>query len=133
MTITDLIQAISMVVLVIITGIYAWGTYVISKATKEQAEASVKMAEEMKEQRLSEAQPYLLLRLKDRLVQWDGISPDYTFTITIINAGKGPAIDLYTALWNKGEKRYVPHSQNYLIHGEEWQAEVSRYTQLTGK
>ena len=38
--------------LVIITGIYVWRTHVISKALRGQAGASVKMAEEMKEQRI---------------------------------------------------------------------------------
>ena len=47
MTVTDWIQAISMVILVIITGIYVWRTHVISKASEKQARASVKMAEGM--------------------------------------------------------------------------------------
>ena len=138
MTVSDLTQIILMGLLVAITGIYAWRTFAISNATKKQADASVKMAEEMKEQRLSEAQPYLLLRLTDRVVQWND-RPDLrehfprTFPITILNGGKGPAIDLYTALWNKGERRYVYERKGYLIPGEEWQAEISRFTILTGE
>ena len=138
MTITDWIQAISMLVLVAITSIYAWRTHVISKATREQADTSMEIAKEMREQRLSEARPYLLLRLTDRVVQW-GDRPDLrehrplTFPITILNGGKGPAIDLYTALWNKGERRYVYERKGYLIPGEEWQAEISRFTTLTGE
>ncbi len=50
MTITDWIQAISMVILVVVTGIYAWRTHVLSKATEKQAEASVKMAKHMRKQ-----------------------------------------------------------------------------------
>ena len=45
MTITDWIQAISMLILVVVTGIYAWRTHIMSKATKQQADASVRMAE----------------------------------------------------------------------------------------
>ena len=59
MTITDWIQAISMVVLVVVTGIYAWRTHVISKATKAQADASVKMAEEMRAQRHDTVRPVI--------------------------------------------------------------------------
>jgi hypothetical protein len=47
MTVTDWIQAISTLILVAITGIYAWRTHVISEATKQQADASMKMAEAM--------------------------------------------------------------------------------------
>jgi len=103
-----------------------------------QAYASVEMAKEMREQRLSEARPYLLLRLKDRVVQWNN-SPDLrehrplTFPITILNGGKGPAIDLYTALWKKGESRHVYEHKGYLIPGEEWQAEISRTITLEGQ
>jgi hypothetical protein len=59
MTLTYWIQAIATVVLVIITGIYVWRTYVISKATKKQADASVKMAEEMQEQRYDALRPVI--------------------------------------------------------------------------
>jgi hypothetical protein len=45
MTITDWIQAVSMVLLAVVTGIYAWRTHVMSKAAREQANASVKMAD----------------------------------------------------------------------------------------
>ena len=61
MTITDWVQAISMVVLVVVTGIYAWRTFAISKATEKQANASVKMAEEMREQRLAIYKPHITL------------------------------------------------------------------------
>jgi len=76
--------------------------------------------------------------LTDRVVQW-GDRPDLrehrplSFPITILNGGKGPAIDLYTALWNRGESRYVYDRKGYLIPGEEWQAEISRSTPLTGE
>lgn len=61
MTPTDWIQAISMVVLVIVTIFYARRTHVISKATREQAAANVKMAEEMREQRLAMYKPHIVL------------------------------------------------------------------------
>ena len=51
MTNSEIIQIILTGALVIITGIYVWRTFAISKAAEKQAEASVKMAEEMREQR----------------------------------------------------------------------------------
>jgi len=131
MTITDWIQAIAMVVLVGATIFYAYQ----AKKSRDNAEASVN---EMKEQRLSEARPYLLLRLPERIVQWNN-SPDLrehrplSFQITIHNAGKGPAINLYAALWNRGESRHVHDSKGYLVPNEEWQAEINRSTATTGE
>ena len=37
MTVSDLIQIILMGLLVVVTGIYAWRTFAISKATEKQA------------------------------------------------------------------------------------------------
>ena len=64
MTTTDWIQAIATGVLVVITAIYAWRTFAISRSTEKQADASVKMAEEMKEQMIHMAQPRLTPDLK---------------------------------------------------------------------
>lgn len=103
MTITDWIQAISMVILVAVTVIYAWRTHVISKATKQQADASVKMAEEMREQRkpiiVQEVVPpqYLGLSVareeRDNSVTCDGFK--------IHNLGNSPAIELEVILLNQ--------------------------------
>jgi hypothetical protein len=132
MTTTDWIQAIAMVVLVAITGIYVWRTYVISNATRKQAETSVKMAEEMRAQRLSEARPYLLLRLKleggDALL-WEGhesSKPRGELEVTIINAGKGPAINLDAALWHRENTYFIADRKGFLAPSEEWQANISR-------
>ncbi|MFH0769418.1 MAG: hypothetical protein V1932_07650 [Chloroflexota bacterium] len=121
MTITDWIQAISMLILVTVTGIYAWRTHVISKATEKQADASVKMAEEMREQRLSEARPYILLRLVDEFVQLGGDK----LNVTIENVGKGPAKNLNVAFWNLDYDPIVT-TKGYLGPNEDWEVEVSR-------
>ncbi len=55
---SQLIQIIITFVLVLVTVAYVKRTAEIAGATREQADASVKMAEEMREQRLSEARPY---------------------------------------------------------------------------
>ena len=129
MTVSDLIQIILMGLLIAITGIYVWRTHVISKATKEQAGASVKMAEKMEEQLLSEARPYLLIRLAHEIVQWDntedGKQRPTEFPVTIRNEGKGPAIEVEASLWHP--QKVHPHdSKGYLAPGEEWQTTVSR-------
>lgn len=101
--------------------------------TAAYAYSTEKMAEEMKEQHLSEARPYLLLRLNGEAVQWDkdeqGKLPSREFTITIRNVGKGPAINLWAALWSPDET-YFGDSKGYLALGEEWQTNISRT--LTG-
>jgi len=49
MTITDWIQAIAMVVLVGVTIFYAWQAKKASNSAKASADASVKMAEEVRD------------------------------------------------------------------------------------
>jgi hypothetical protein len=101
--------------LVAVTGFYAWRTHA--------------MSEEMREQRLSEARPYLLLRLEGEAVQWDKDEkekpPDRNFPVTIRNVGKGPATNLWAALWSP-KKTYFGDSKGYLAPGEEWQVTISR-------
>ena len=108
--------------LVLITCIYAMRTVDIAKANRE-------MAEEIREQRLSEARPYLLMRLDGEAVQWDkdeqGKPPSREFTITIRNVGKGPAINLWAALWGP-KTTYFGDNKGYLAPSEEWQTTISR-------
>ena len=115
--------------LIAVTTWYAYGTMKIAKATKEQAKASVEMAEEMREQRLSEARPYLLIKLADELLQWDDIEQDrrpHKFEVTIRNVGRGPAINLWAALWHSKNTYFAGDSKSYLVAGEEWQTNISR-------
>ena len=128
MTVSELLQIILMVVLVVITGIYAWRTHVISKATKQQADASVKMADEMKEQILSEARPYLLLRLTDEYLQWkDGTGGKSVeeFSVTVFNGGKGPARNLEASLWSH-EDIFLTDTKGYLATNQEWTATIPK-------
>ena len=121
----EFLQILLMFGLVTVTIVYAW-------SASRQASASVKMAEEMEEQRLSEAQPYLLLRLnleKDELLQWEDYKSERRpteFPVTIHNAGKGPAINLWAALWHRGKTHFFGDSKGYLAPNEEWQATISR-------
>jgi len=92
MTPTDWIQAISMLILVVVTGFYVWRTHVISKATKEQAGASVKMAEEMRNAR----SPSITM-------QWGSADPNSRKnSANLQNEGFGPALNLKCYLTHKG-------------------------------
>lgn len=97
-----------------------------------QADASVKMAKEMKEQRLSEAQPHLLLRLEGDAVQWDEIGdkkPSSEFSVIIRNEGKGTATNLRASLWNP-TKNYFYTTKGYLAPGEEWRTLINRTSNI---
>lgn len=115
-------QILLMLVLVCITGFYAWQ----AKKASDNAEASVK---EMKEQRLSEAQPYLLLRLADDAIQWNetepGKRPPTQFSVIVRNEGKGPATNVRAAMWHP-ERIYFVDTKGYLIPSEKWEATISR-------
>lgn len=120
MTITDWIQAISMVVLVGVTAIYAWRTHVISKDTEKQAVASMKMAEEMREQRHKDSLPLLIPTIP---AIWDtrGLAPNevpYGLQVGIgirvvwCNVGKGVAINSQFSFWaiptSPGKANFFP-------------------------
>ena len=91
MTDSDLIQIILMGLLVVVTGIYAWRTFAISNATKKQADASVKMAEEMRN-----------ARSPSITIQWGSADPNSREISAILaNEGFGPALNLKCYLTNK--------------------------------
>jgi predicted histidine transporter YuiF (NhaC family) len=60
MTTTDWVQAIAMVVLVVVTIFYAYQAKKARDSAEASAQASVKMAEETREQRYSESLPLLV-------------------------------------------------------------------------
>jgi hypothetical protein len=116
------VQIILTIGLLTVTAVYA-------ASTEKQAKANIKMAEEMREQRLGEDRPYLLIRLEGDVIQWDktneGKSRPSEFSVTIRNVGKGPAINLWAALW-RPMKVYFGDSKGYLASGEEWNTTISR-------
>lgn len=109
MTIGELIQVILMGLLVVITGIYAWRTFSISRATEKQAEAGVKMADEMAKKRYLDCQPVLIPKIPTRVGQipeedvlymilasgLGGMVQQTPVGVTIrwLNAGKGVALN----------------------------------------
>ncbi|MFC1986952.1 hypothetical protein ACFLVH_00145 [Chloroflexota bacterium] len=107
MTDSDIIQIVLMGLLVIVTGIYAWRTHVMSKATSKQADASVKMAEEMREQR----RPIVVqeaIEPKGAAISF-GDAEDIEITpsdyFQIHNIGNVPAIELEIILLKSKEKK----------------------------
>ena len=102
MTISDLIQIILINLLVIVTGVYASRTHVMSKAAREQADTSVKMAEEMKKQRYDALHPIIDFRFRDSESRSGGTLGIGTRKEVpselhgqLCNIGVGPTIDLY--------------------------------------
>ncbi len=84
MTTTDWIQAISTLVLVVITAFYAWRTHAMSKAAKDQADANVKMAEEMRN-----------AKSPSIMIKWVAAdSNSKKISVTLENEGFGPALNL---------------------------------------
>jgi hypothetical protein len=125
MTTTDWIQAISTVVLVLVTIFYAWRTHILSKATQKQAEASLKIAE-------STARPSILLRLNLKNDEWDRhkkrLLPEF-IGISMINAGSGPAINIEVMLWSK--KYHYPYStKGYLAQNEQCNIDIDAEMEL---
>ena len=134
MTITDCIQIVLMVILVVTTGIYAWRTFAISKATEKQAHASVEMAEEMKEQRYSESLPLLVpdvikrdvvaRKLKPNEVDYETLQTGVGIEVMWHNLGKGVAINSRFSFWtvpldsHPGKVLYFPpRESNFLEIG----------------
>jgi len=84
MTPSDVIQIVLMGLLVVVTGIYAWRTFAISNAAKEQADSSVKMAE------ASQA----ALRPIINIHHANLASNDKQILVLYKNLGPGPALKL---------------------------------------
>ncbi len=116
MTVTDWIQAVSMVILVVVTGIYAWRTHVISKANKKQADASVEMAEEMREQRVMASRPVIIQKAVPETM--NNVTLDYFSHFEVYNAGNGPAVELEISLLNKEKSQISAHRETFLRAGE---------------
>ena len=106
MTTSELIPVILTGVLVLITGFYAWRTFVISRSAGRQADASTKMAQEMREQRYSECLPLLvpeniplIERAKSPEDAYSGLQTAGGVDVDWINAGRGVAINLQFSFW----------------------------------
>ncbi len=111
MTVTDWIQAISMLILVVVTGIYAWRTFTISKSTEKQAK-------EMKEQRVTASRPVVVQKAVHEKDIYEGSTKDYFSHFEAYNAGNGPAIEVEISLLNK-EKTPIHYQRETFIRAGE--------------
>jgi hypothetical protein len=83
----DHAQIILLLGLVAVTGVYAM-------STARHADASVKMAEEVREQRITASRPLIVQKaLYDKAI-WEGSTRDYFSHFEISNVGRSPAIEL---------------------------------------
>ena len=92
------VQAIAVVVLVLVTAVYAILTWRIAGAARRQADASVEMARQMREQRLFTSRPIVLLfplaeeRGQEGIrLALEGPLPDST-PVRLTNVGPGIAV-----------------------------------------
>jgi hypothetical protein len=108
MTATGWVQAIAMVLLVGVTVFYAWQAKKASDSAKASAQASMKMAEETKEQRYSECLPLLAPAILQTL-NTQGLAPNEVHYVCLqsgmginvmwCNVGKGVAINSRFSFW----------------------------------
>ena len=115
---SDSIQIFLMGLLVVITAIYALLTHVISKATREQADASVKMAKEMKEQRVTASRPVVVQKAVHEKDIYEGSTKDYFSHFEAYNKGNGPAIEVEISLLDNDKNLIESHRKSFLGAGE---------------
>ncbi len=77
--------------LVVVTMLYAY-------SSMETADASVKMAEEMREQRVMASRPVIIQKSVHEKDIWEGSTKDYFSHFEISNVGNGPAIEVESSL-----------------------------------
>lgn len=102
-------------------------------ATVVYALLTFTQAREMREQRLSEARPYLLMRLEDlvklegdfdKLINAEEYEIPSNFKIRIRNEGTGPAINIIAAFW-RSDNAFPFQPKGYLAPQEEWSTTIS--------
>jgi len=115
----DWAQIVLLFGLVVVTGVYAL-------STARQADASVKIAEETREQRIMSARPVIIQKAihedekKIRAIE-DSLNPNYFSHFEIYNAGNGPAIELEISLRDRLDREGTGlHSQRktFLLAGK---------------
>jgi hypothetical protein len=108
---TGFAQIILAIGLVLATALYA------ISATK-QADASMKMAEEMREQRITASRPFIIQRAEQKKAAERTITTDYFSHFEVYNAGNGPAIEVEISLINEEKSLIYSERQSYLRAGE---------------
>lgn len=111
LTLAEGLQILIMYTLVLVTAQYA-------KSAAEQAGASRKMAEEMREQRLTTSRPIIIQKAIHEKEVWEGSTSDYFSHFEVYNAGNGPAIELEISLLNKERDLLEARRETFLRAGE---------------
>jgi len=107
----DWAQIVLLFGLVLVTGVYALSAY-------RQADASVKMAEEMREQRVKTSQPLLIQKSVHEKDIWEGSTKDYFSHFEISNAGDIPAIEVESSLMDNEGNRSHSIRQTFLRNND---------------
>jgi len=102
--------------LIVVTMFYAYYSMETADAAREQAEASVKMAEEMREQRIMTSRPVIIQKAVPlQFIDEDTGTSD---NFQIYNAGNGPAIELEILLLDKDKKLLAGQRETFLQAGD---------------
>lgn len=107
----DWAQIVLLFSLVVVTGVYAL-------STARQADASVKMAEEMREQRIMTSQPRLIQKSVHEKDIWEGSTKDYFSHFEISNVGNIPAIEVESSLMDSEGNRSHSIRQTFLTNND---------------
>ena len=153
------IQLIITFVLVLVTVAYVMRTTEIAKATRQQADASVKMAKEMKQQRYDAVRPIVDIVIKEQsITAQESISQGYgdkpkDLPCQLRNVGVGPAIRVYSFIkdiddpdgnprrWDfgilpsaarEGEMEYTQEMRLLLMQKDNQRALVAHYEDVYG-
>jgi len=121
------VQAVATIVLVCITIFYAI-------STKRQADANVKMAEEMKEQTLVASRPYIIQKavFEKENVSYDNLKKELIISsppfkhFEIYNAGNGPAIELEVSILDREKRLEASNRITYLSSKERAEIQLNQ-------
>lgn len=111
LSLADGIEILILYGLVLVTAEYA-------KSAAEQAGASRKMAEEVREQRLMASRPIIIQKAVHEKEVWESSTSDYLSHFEIYNAGNGPAMELEISLLNKERDLLGAMRETFLRAGE---------------
>lgn len=103
----------------------------------EQAEASKRMTEEMKEQRLAALQPIIIQKAEYKagdLHSGDEELPSNYFSHFVVwNAGNGPAIEVQISLFDGQESHLVSYRETFMRPGEQREFPFNLVSRPEGK
>ena len=109
------IQLIITFVLVLVTVAYVKRTAEIASETREQAKASVEMAEPVRQQTIMASRPFIIQRTEQKKAIKGTIVTEYYSHFEVYNAGNSPAIELEVFLLNEEKSLvYGDRGESYL-------------------